>query len=522
MTANHTRRIKITRQRLTTNDENAAKAYQDKMALDLARALCGDDGNRSGILTGCGVSVVGATMDVSVQPGLGLYYDSTSGAPDSVYRLIEVPSAITITLDAADPQPRWDLIEIQPNSVNGTAETVDFWDPVLGTFIASPASPLQVASPTVQFVKGTPSATPKFPTPTAGFIPLAYQFVPGGAVALLQDDVLHCRPILRPTGDFLDPQPYVLPYKPPKHCTGGGLFAIGGTTTPVLVNQMEGYFELSHTKFMLPRPTQVGVEFGIFDGGGLPVADTQLFFYAVPVPIPLPPGDPNRLAPREFFTVNFNNVSFGAGGYKNGMQGCIYVYSQIGPTEDQQGAPIGGGIASFTGHPVFGNFTSDRSTWYYIGACMYDFGTVEVVKQTIYGDRVCPVRKTGKAISGFMPIGGATPFTITTEVAGDPSMSLPAHAFDLVMRIGHTTGAAVAETKVAFYDDGGDAALLGSSRRTCGLVEPGTLALTLSSAEFVVTPDNSGNITVDYADTSGIPDVVLRVESYRDKILAMR
>ena len=522
MTASHTRRIKITRQRLTTTDENAAKAYQDKMTLDLARAVCGDDGNRSGIIRGCGVSVVGATMTVAVQPGLGLYYDSASGAPDSAYRLLEVNTAIQATLDAGDPQPRWDLIEIQPNSVDGTAETVDFWDPVLGTFIAASASPLKVSSPTVQIVKGTASATPKFPTPTDGFIPLGYVYVPGGAVVLSQNDVLHCRPILRATGEFMDPQPYVLPYKPSKVCTGGGLYAIGGTLTPVLVNQMEGYFELSHTKFMLPRPTQLGVEFGIFDGGGLPLADTILYFYAIPAPLPGPPTDPNFLAPREFFTVNANNVAFGAGGYKAGMQGCIYVYSTVAPTADQQGAPIGGGIAAFTGHPIFGNFNSDRSGWYYIGSCMFDFGSLEIVKQEISGDRIMPVRKCGKQISTLIPILGATSVNLTTEVAGNPSMTLPPHAFDLVLRIGHTTGAAVAETKVAFYDLGGDSALLGSSRRVAGLVEPGTLALTLSSAEFVVTPDSSGDITVDYADTSGIPDVLLRVESYRDAILAMR
>lgn len=522
MTAAHTRRLKITRQRLTTDDENAAKAYQDKLTIDLVRAVCGDEGDKSGIIRGCGVSVVGATMNVSVQTGLGLYYDSASGEPDSVYVVIEVRTPITITLDAADAQPRWDLIEIQPASVDGTPESIDFWDPTIGAFVTAPASPLKIASPSVQFVKGTASASPKYPTPTNGWIPLAYVYVPGGAVALLQDNVLHCRPILRPNPDILDPKPYVLPYKQSKTVSGGGLYATGGTLFPVLVNQLEGFFELAHTKFMMPFATQLGIEFGIFDGGGLPAVNTILYFYAIPAPLPPPPTDPNNLAPREFYTPNFANVNNGGGGYKNGMQGCIYVYSLQPPNVDQQGAPSTGGVANFIGHPTFGNFSSSRSTWVYIGSCMYDHGTVEVVQQEIKGDRIAPIRKCGKSLTALLPIAVATPITVTTEVVGEASMTLPQHAFDLLMRGGHVGGGPATESKIAFYDAHGNAVLAGSSRRIMQLYEGGTLAITASSAEAVVTPDSSGQIQVDYADTSGIGDVILRVESYRDAILALR
>lgn len=519
MTASHTRRIKISRQRLTTTDENAAKALQDKMTIDLARALCGDENEKSGIIRGCTVSVVVGTMTVKVVGGLGLYYDSTSVSPDSKYRLIEVPDVgIDVTLGAADPvSARWDLIEIQPASVNGTPEVLDFWDPTIGTFVSAPASPLQVSAPVVQVVAGTPGASPKLPTPTAGFIPLAYQYVPGAAVALLGNDTLMVRPMLTPRGDLLDPSRFVP--SAAGRISGGGLNMTDGLTTGTIGSDVQGFFRKSHTPFRLPAYMPISLAFGAYDGGGLPASNRLVYFYAIPAPLPAPAGDPNILAPREFFIVDETRIQ--SGGYYQDQSGCIVVASPEGPLNTNQGQPAIGGTATFVGHPTFDNFTSSRATWAYIGCAYFDFGAGGFVGQRADGDRITPERKPGYDLLADMPIGVAAAKMITATYPGDPAIAYPAIAFDVKMRFLCILDAPD-HVAVRFFDVYGDSADPTTAIAWTGY-ESGTLGDNVSGGEYIVTPNNSGQIVVDFAESLGAPaSVDIRCDGYRDGVLALR
>lgn len=519
MTATHTRRRKITRQRLTTDDENAAKALQDKLMIEMIRALCGDENDKSGILRGCTVSVVAATMNVAVNPGLGLLFDSTSVSPDSRYQVLEVVSTLTLTLDAADPAlPRWDLIEIQPASTNGTAEVIDFWDPTLGTFVSAPASPLQVSAPVLGFVKGTPNASPKLPTPTAGYIPLAYQYVPAAVASLDPDDTWHCRPILTPRGDHLDPSRYA-----PAgvgRCVGGGVQLDDGAATGTVANDFQGYFRKSHTPFRLPRGTDIKCHFGGYDGGGLPATDIPVYFYAIPVPFPKPAGDPNILAPRESYIVNSADIQ--SGGVADGQIGCMIISSPWGPDVNAQGNPGAGGTGSFTGHPTFDAFTSTRSGWVYLGAGFWDSGTPGFVGQETFGDRVDTYRKPGYDLTGDLPIVATTYFKVTEEVAGEDPIEYPPHAFDVSMGVvADVAGGSQAKLVFGGTTDEPAGAL---NYRAWGCYEAGNLANTINGGQFLINPDAStGRIYAAYANSDdGAATMVVRCFGYRDRILAMR
>lgn len=522
MTADYSRREKISRQRLTTTDENDSKAYLARLSVNLVRSLCGDEANKSGILRGCTASVVAASMQVKVLEGYGLYYDAGSGEPDSRYRVIEVPEAgVTVTLDVGDPNPRWDLIEIQPASVNGTPEVIDFWDPVLGTFTSSPASPLKVASPSVQVVKGTPSAAAKLPTGTAGWMPLAYQYVPGSAITLSADQTLHCRPILRPQGDIFDPR-NVIPTIPRRNTvTGGGINVASDGADGTCANALEGYFNLSHTPFRVNRGATVALDYACYDGGGLPATDRPLYFYAVPPP--LPDGTGMDLAPREFYIYDDTIIT---GGYYDGYSGCVVIASPTGPTLSAQGERSG--TATFDTHPTFGTWpavSTNRPDWYYLGAAYYDNGTGLVI-QDVDGDRVVNDRKPGEDLAALFPIVGATLIAACTNIAGDPPIRYPETAFDVIMRVGSNFPFS-GDTCVSFYDARRDAALSGTAGSTTARLSDlsGVLANTTASQEFLIKPvlfGSSSYIYVDFADSSAAAPTEVRCESYRDIVLALR
>jgi hypothetical protein len=526
MTSNHRRAVAGTRHRILSDWMNRALALSDRLTVDMARALCGIEDDRSGIIHGCTVNVVFATMNFEVDVGIGLYFDPASGLPDSKYRLISIESPLQGTFDTADAQDRWDLVEIAPGDVPTAPQNNDIWQPALGSFATSPTSTERVPQPVINIVKGVAGASPKFPTPTPGYIPIAYQYVPGSAAFVVGDDTLHCRPILRPISQIFDPQNLTLMgYRPSELCSGGGINAGGGAgvLTGSVAVTMEGFFSRSHTPFRVLNNSVVGIGFGTHDGGGLPALNSVQYIYAVIPPLLAPMGDPQKLAPREFYIRNSNRIQ--SSGYSDGLQGCIYVSSPEPPELSPQGPPAVGGVGTFIGHPTFGSFNSNRMEWYYIGACFYASATSEVVFQRCDGRRVHTRRKPGALLTPAIPIVVATNIVVTATYPGGDAIAWP-HTIIQEMDISISDAPNPGnDTRVVFRDTV-DPVLAAPGRRVFANTYGGALIVGDATMEYTVFPGQfmgGAGVTVDYADTAAaaVP-VAIRGRSYVDGVLSRR
>lgn len=348
-----------TRERWLSTKYNRGNDLMMRNMLEMLHALMSDGTQRSGIIAGMQVSVVGGTMDVSIAAGLGELYDSSVSSPDSTHRWMELAASTTATADAADAtNPRWDVVEVQPGTQD-TNVSRDIYDPTTNTFTPSSGVDERTSSPTFRVRAGTAAASPVLPAGVSGWIPLAYVYVPATAGSLTATDVIQCRPML------------AAPH--PKRVKGGGLTFVSthATTDPqvdMLIEPIEGQFEDAGFDFSITgRPTLTLVS-DSFDGSpGLPGANERWHAYACPAPYPS--GYDSSMAPREFIpgstaVAHFSDVAVA------GVEGCIVLLSQTSPDVDTfDGAPSAAGNFVLSGTPFAASVNIDQTSTVYMGAC---------------------------------------------------------------------------------------------------------------------------------------------------------
>lgn len=501
------------RQRLTSTAFNTAMAYLGRHGVEMVRHMLLNLLDLSGVVNGLLVTVAGGDMTFSVSDGLAFYYDNTVPDTDSRYRVISVESTAPLQgeLDPGDVQPRWDIVEIAPGFVDGAAQNLDFYDPSTGAFTNSPASPLKVSAPSMTVRKGTPAALPKLPAGTAGVIPLAYIYVPAGAVSLSATQVLYCRPILRPEPFANSPS---LAGAAQTRVRGGGWNIAADGFAGTCPGGMTGHFVGHGSPFQIAPGTAVTLAAtSNWEGGGIPVADTHVHMYAAPAPYPA--GHDANLAGRE---LQCSDASLLWGGYASGMLGCIVVGSSVAPTYDANGNPTGGGNFSMVAHNLWGTISIPRNKMLYLGSAYFVAAIPGLAAQRVRGKWVAPSRKTGFQFHADLPIVGVTQYNMWDGFAGT-AMKLPtiARILDVDLNCGLAPGG---DLRVVMEDQWTGQ---GTKGRIYSDVVNLAATIEVVGQHHVVEVDSSGNLIImegTVQDLDGQAEICLR--AYEDGILAMR
>lgn len=157
-----------------------------------------------------------ATMQVTVEPGLGWFNDSSTatdiGGVQGVNDLIKFkplwnPSRITIPVPAADTLlPRIDIVEVRAEHTSGDPTSRDVLNPTTGIFAPgtvnktlSFTSELSVnGSEGVNYKTGIPSAVPVAPSPDTGCWKIAEIYVGAGVTTITNARVADMRTLLLP------------------------------------------------------------------------------------------------------------------------------------------------------------------------------------------------------------------------------------------------------------------------------------------------------------------------------------
>lgn len=129
------------------------------------------------------VSVPGPMVLVNGNPSLSLPGVGAPAANDANVVMCKLGGFalgdLTFTLDVGDAtNPRIDLIEIKVTYIDGTPTNRDFKDATTGVVTTTTPNKERWVRVTAQINKGTPSATPAYPTPTAGFRAITAVIVP--------------------------------------------------------------------------------------------------------------------------------------------------------------------------------------------------------------------------------------------------------------------------------------------------------------------------------------------------------
>jgi hypothetical protein len=152
----------------------------------------------SGVVDGlqCQANNPGVSLEVEVLPGLAYKVGTAPTSLDTTLRRIELPSSYVLDLTAlVDVLDRWVAIEIAPADALELAALRDIWQPALGTFIPAAVDKIRAPFAVVTANAGVPNANPSLPDGTPGTIPLAYVFLPAGAVSISSTSFVHCRPL---------------------------------------------------------------------------------------------------------------------------------------------------------------------------------------------------------------------------------------------------------------------------------------------------------------------------------------
>ena len=412
------------RQRLTTDALNEQEDWLGRLTLELARRMVGGDtASVSGVLDGLVVTISPGTMNSIVNGGVAMMYDAVVAAPANPHRWIEVADGAPIvkTHDNGGAAARWDVIEIAPGVIDGPGDILDVYDPNLGAPVPTLLAPRKVCTPVVTVRKGTENVLPKLPSGIASRIPLAYVYVAAGVVALDATKVIYCRPILRPRVGWRAPLSRV---------RGGGFDLTANGASGTCPAGMNGYFSYSSAPFSIAPETVVALEAtGNWEGGGIPLANTLVHFYAAPPPYPA--GYDGNLAGRE---LQCSDPTLMWGGYKSGMTGCIVVGSATGPAINANGAPTGGGNITITAHNLWGTMALPKTQMLYLGAAFWDAAVAGMIAQRLRGTWVAPSRKTGATFQALLPIAAPTIFNMWSGFSG-AAFTLPATARKLAMQI---------------------------------------------------------------------------------------
>lgn len=417
-----------TRERLISSDLNLDTQLVHRALQEALTYIASGTVRESGIFgDGFLVTPMVGTMKSAISPGLGLMTDTTQVYPESKSVWLESVEVREVTHDAGGAQPRYDVVEIQPGSAVLINVPRDQFDPLTGTFSAVAVDKQLKSYPTFQVRKGTEALVPSIPAGTANWMPLAYVYVPAGAVALDPQDVVYCRPLLNPKAGFKGGWTTPTHDAYPSEVKGGGLTAAGATTVATLATAVSGRFRNHNYRFNVAALASFTLSPLTHDGGVLPAAGTNLYFYAAPPPYPS--GYDASLAPREIWSPK--QIYSNQGGFENPTRqsGCIIVTSatKVPVSTHPSGAPSGAAMS--INHPFFsaGASSIDMSNVAYVGSVYYDQPTAQYVAQRAFGANIGANRKTGADIEPSFPIAAPTLFTLNANLAADPAMRLPGH-----------------------------------------------------------------------------------------------
>ena len=512
------------KQRLTSGGLNLQTSYLARNTSELGRHLAGGTDQeltlQTGVIRGFIVTVVPATLKLTVGPGLGHYFDSAVSEPDSKAQWMELRASKEVTATAGDAaNPRWDVVEVQPASIDAAAEIIDFFNPTDNTFSPAVVVVQKTAEVNVQVRAGTPNANPKLPAGTAGWMPVAYVYVAANALALNVDRVMHCRPILTPRrGTTPDNVTGLLSQIGENlNISGGGWRIEADGVEGFLNTAMAGTFPLWGRPFYLPAGTFVSLSAtGNYAGGGLPLANTTVHAYVAPPPYPA--GYDVSMAPREMFITDTTTPGLSAT-IPPGARGCIVVAGSGAPSLTtplgQRGSPTA--TDSFTDN-FWGAFTLRRSDMLYIGAAFYDIALPGLVTQRVNGSWVAPRRKTGDDFTADLPIVGPTTYNMWQGFAGAP-MVFPSTARRLSMQVVASANAG-ASLHIELEDDWTGTSGGGTPAFDILNNQAGNETI---SATYEAMTTSSGNVKITAAAADGtIVVAVLQTRAYEDEVLSMR
>ena len=371
-----------TRERLTSTDLQDVQTLQHRALLEATVLLASGGGTRRhGVVSGLQVTVLGGGMDVSVSAGLATIAAIAPTADDSASQWVELESAQTVTVGAADPvNPRWDVIEIEAADAVELSSLRDIFNPALGTFTPATVEKRRRSTPTLYVTAGTPAAVPTFPSGSAGRLPLGYVYVPAVAVALDLNSEVLCRPMLSRLDSLRNDTAVQV--------RGGGVSA-DGTTATVELHGAQGTFD-DGTPWEIDdgtvlTPNTVGAT------AAYPNAAADTLYHAYAVKARYPAGYDADLATREFLPGAAARTALG-GGVADGVRGCFVIVQETGVTTipDADTAPGHPASslnlsASMSGLP--GQFTPITDA-IYLGSYLHDQSASLVFEQETHGDEV--------------------------------------------------------------------------------------------------------------------------------------
>lgn len=519
-----------TRERAVSNDLNRQMLLGNRGTVEALSAAVSGASHESGVLGDNAFLVTpqNGTMKSAIGPGVALYYDSTKVFPVSPMVWIESREIREVTHEPADGLARWDVIEMRPGEQVSSTQPRDQFDPLTGTFTVV-NMPKEIQSwPEFQIRKGTPSASPAVPLGTAGWIPLAYVRVNGGAVAVVSTEVVFCRPLLSARGiDRTGWTTSNLGNLYASDVRGGGIDFDGGNNdlTGTLRNTMRGRFGSTfqgayHHTFFITRSVAVKVTAMTIDGGVMPAADDVIYFYAVPPPYPA--GYDSSMAGRELWTPDTDNLYADGGFYDSALQGhCLIIASAKEPDVQTAVGNPAAGVGTFA-HEFFSDLglaQSNCSSWVYIGAGFYDLATNSIIAQNTRGSWVSPARKTGKGFDADLPIAAPITYNMWTKFVGGLSMELPNTATRLSMQAACTLSA-------------DDSIHIEIEESWTGQLSAGNVEFDLRNSAvgsekvaytFEAMVDDGGELSIQTATVNGLNGACqLVARAYEDIVLAQR
>lgn len=461
---------------------------------------------------------VGGTMKTAIGPGLCLFIDETQVYPESTAVWIESREIREVTHDAADANPRYDVIEMRPGTLVSVTQARDVFDPVTGAFTVQNLTKEIKCYPEFRITKGTPSFSPSIPGGTSGWMPLSYVLVPAAAVSLLATNVIYCRPLL---GPLPLPTSFTTP-APTRYATGvkgGGLNCAGGSLTATVAKSIRGRFEGHFHDFRIDAGCECKVTSFVYDGGGLPLADGVIYFYAAPPPYPA--GYSATLAPREIWAASTAAIYTTTAGFLSStlQDGCIIVASTFGPDDSHPAGPSSG-VGSFNNIFFSGAASSSpRTSWVYIGATCFELAGTQLITQTTINKATATQRKPGKSFFADLPIAANTQYSMWTERAGDPVVRWPTTAREMEIHLRATidpAGSMPIDLFDALGDDGNNAGMEtivlannNAGQQKCGY-------------NFRAYADTSGRVTIKGASHSNGVSASLLAKNYYDAVLQLR
>ena len=514
-----------TRERVLSSDWNRQVELGSRATVEALSASASGAAKETGVFgeTAFIVTPLNGTMKSAIAPGLALFYDDTKVYPESQMVWCESREVREVTHPVADALARWDVVEMRPGTLVSSTQPRDQFDPLTGTFTVVNVTKEVKSYPEFQVRSGTPAASPAVPAGEAGWIPLAYVQVLGNAVTVDQTKIVHCRPILgsRQVGRE-GWTTSVLSGAYARDVKGGGIdFAGGAINNGFLSNTMSGCFGGKYRhNFRLTKTCPVKIGVMNWDGGGLPGADTVVYFYAIPAPYPA--GYDASLAGRELWTPLIDNLYGANGGFfdVNLQSGCLIVASTSPPDlKDPAGASTGTGQFQHEFFADAGFTDSVRTTWVYIGAAFYADATTELVLQCVDFPAIGTLRKPGKEFTADLPIAAPALYAMRTQAVGDDNITWPVTAVDIDLQIRasvNNNGNLTIEVADIFGDTADNRGVLDSCfpNNSGGQQRVGTV--------LPVSLNSSGQVSISYATHTGAAFAALYGKCYRDAVLKLR